>query len=282
MSIVVTGATGTVGRALVHQLLDAGQRVRAVTRDPDSPRARSLPSAVELVRGDLDDPASLRPALRGARAMHLVAFGGWMSSHAGDIVRIAEEAGVRRLVHLGHHDPGRDDDDPLEADHRRLHRAIERSSLEWTHVFPGEFMANTWEWAGSIRSEGVVRAPFGDWNSSMVHEADIAAVACAALLGDGHAGRAYRPTGPAPVRRRDAVRLIGEALGREVRFVELTPDQAREHWSAIYPAQVIEWFLEMGRNPDGNSWVSGDVTRVTGRPARTFARWAGDHADDFR
>ncbi|HEU4421896.1 MAG TPA: NmrA family NAD(P)-binding protein [Pilimelia sp.] len=283
MPILVTGATGTVGGSLVRQLVDAGHRVRALTRDPGSPAARRLPAQVEVVRGDFATPGSLVPALRGVTRMHLVAIDGYGPLTTGpEILALAEQAGVRRITHLGHNDPSRDDDDPLEADHRSLQRAIEASGLEWTHLFPGEFMANTWEWSGSIRAECVVRAPFGDWNSAMVHEADIAAIAIAALLDDGHAGRTYMPTGPEPVRRRDAVRMIGEAIGRDVRFVELTPDEARAHWRGTYPEEIIEWFLEMGDYPEGNATVLPDVEQVTGRPGRTFRQWATEHANDFR
>jgi uncharacterized protein YbjT (DUF2867 family) len=233
---------------------------------------------VEVVAGDFADLPSLEVALGGVEQVHLVSLEG----DGPAIVDVLVRAGVRRLTHLGHHDPSRSDDDPLESWHRVFHRAIESSGMEWTHLFPGEFMANTREWAPSIRAESVVRAPFGDWNSTMVHEEDIAAIIVEALLRDGHAGRTYRPTGPAPVRRRDAVRLIGEAIGRDVRFVELTPDQARDLWRDTYPPEVIDWFLDMGRYPDGNTWVSPDVEQVLGRPGRTFDRWARDHAADFR
>ncbi|MEU8297147.1 NAD(P)H-binding protein [Micromonospora sp. NPDC048909] len=283
MPILVTGATGTVGGSLVRQLVAAGHEVRALTRDPASPAAASLPRQVEVVPGDFATPRTLVPALRGVERMHLVAMDGYGPLTTGpEILELARQAGVRRVTHLGHNDPSRDDDDPIEADHRPLHRAIENSGLEWTHLFPGEFMANTSEWAQSIRAEGVVRAPFGDWSSAMVHEADIAAVALVALTEDGHAGRTYWPTGPEPVRRRDVVRMLGEAIGREVRFDELTPEQAREHWQGWYPEEVIEWFLTMGEHPDGNAWVAPDVEEVTGRPGRTFRQWAADHADDFR
>ncbi|MEU4443769.1 NAD(P)H-binding protein [Actinosynnema sp. NPDC050801] len=275
MPVLVTGATGTVGRCVVRRLLDAGESVRALTRDPA--RAR-LPASVEVVAGDFTDPSSLRAALRGVRRVHLVSMEGDGPAIVDELVR----AGVRRLTHLGHDDPSRSDDDPLESWHRVFHRAIESSGMEWTHLFPGEFMANTREWASSIRAQGVVRAPFGDWNSAMVHEDDIAAIIVTALSQDGHAGRTYQPTGPEPVRRRDAVRMIGEAIDREVGFVELTPDQARDLWREVYPPEVVEWFLEMGRYPDGNAWVSPDVERVLGRPGLTFDRWARDHAADFR
>ncbi|MDP9794354.1 uncharacterized protein YbjT (DUF2867 family) [Catenuloplanes nepalensis] len=282
MPILVTGATGTVGGALVRHLVHDGHEVRALTRDPSSPAARALPPSVEVVDGDFDDPPSLVPALRGVTRMHLVAMGGVLGPAGAEVIALAEEAGVRRLVHLGHDDFSRDDDDPLETSHRSLRRVIEGSTLEWTHLFPGEFAANTWEWAASIRSSGVVRAPFPDWNSSLVHEADVAAVAAAALLGDGHAGRVYMPTGPVAIRRTDAVRAIGAAIGREIAFVPLTPDEARAEWAPTLPPIVIDWFLEMGRDPDNNAWVSPDVETVTGHPGRPFPTWAHDHAADFR
>lgn len=281
MPILVTGATGTVGSSLVRQLVAAGRQVRAVTRNPASRAAAALPAEAEVVAGDFGRPESMIPALRGVERLHLVAIGESLTT-GRRILELAKAAGVRRIVQLGHNDPSRDDDDPMEADHRALHKAIESSGLEWTHIFPGEFMANTRAWVASIRAESVVRAPFGDWTSAMVHEADIAAVAMAALLDDGHAGKTYVPTGPEPVRRRDAVRMIGEAIGREVRFIELTRDEARDYWKDQYPEQVIEWFLEMGRHLDGNAWVSPTVEEVTGRRGRTFAQWANDHADDFR
>jgi uncharacterized protein YbjT (DUF2867 family) len=282
MPILVTGATGTVGGSLARQLVAAGHPVRAVTRDPTSAAAARLPSEVEVVAGDFARPETLGPALRDVERMHLVAMEGSLANGA-EILDLARRCGVRRLTHLGHNDESRSDDDPLEADHRSLRRAIEQSGLTWTHLFPGEFMANTREWAPSIRAEGVVRAPFGNWSSAMVHEADIAAVAMAALLDDDrHAGRTYQPTGPEPVKRVDAVRLIGAAIGRDIRFVELTPEQAREHWNGIYPDFVVEWFLEMGDYLEMNAPVGPDVTKVTGRPGRTFAQWAAEHADDFR
>jgi uncharacterized protein YbjT (DUF2867 family) len=281
MPILVTGATGSVGGSLVRQLIARGHDVRALTRDPYSPAARALPREVEVVQGDFDRPGSLRPALRGVERMHLVSMDGSMANGA-EILALARDGGVRRLTHLGHDDTSRDDDDPLEADHRALHRVIETSGLEWTHLFPGEFMVNTWEWAESIRAEGVVRAPFPRWNSALVHEADVAAVAAVALLSDGHAGRTYMPTGPAAIRRVDAVRAIGAAIGREITFVELTPEEARARWLGRYGAEVTEWFLEMGRNPETNATVLPDVVDVTGRPGRTFAQWALEHAHDFR
>ncbi|MEU4803795.1 NmrA family NAD(P)-binding protein [Actinosynnema sp. NPDC023587] len=272
--ILVTGATGTVGGSVVRQLLAAGVEVRALTRDPAGAR---LPVGVEVVGGTFAEPSSLLPALRGVTRVHLVSMGG----DGPEIVDVLVRAGVERLTHLGHDDPSRADDDPFEAWHRVFRKAIEDSGMAWTHLFPGEFMANTREWAASVRAESVVRAPFGGWSTALVHEDDIAAMAVRALLEDGHAGRAYQPTGPEPVVRRDAVRLIGEAVGRPVRFEELTPEQAREQWRDLYPPEVAEWFLEIGARAGGMDWVSPDVEAVLGRPGLTFRQWALDHAAEF-
>jgi uncharacterized protein YbjT (DUF2867 family) len=117
-----------------------------------------------------------------------------------------------------------------------------------------------------------------------VHEADIAAVAAAALVEQGHGGKSYTITGPQVLTPPEMVRLIGEAIGRDLRFVELTVEQARLRWQeAGFPGEVIEFFLwAHGNTPPIGYTVTTTVEEVTGRPARTFAQWAAEHADAFR
>ncbi|GGS73478.1 nucleotide-diphosphate-sugar epimerase [Planobispora rosea] len=287
MKILVTGATGFVGRNVVEQLLRAGAEVRALTRDP----ARAdLPGAAEVVRGDLTDPATVAPAMEGVTAMYLFP----VEETAREVVALAGRAGIRRIVDLsaasvtaGLHT------NPVE-------QAVEESGLQWTHVRPCGFMANMLQlWAPSVRAERVVRYPFADEPMNLVHEADIAAVAVAALLEDGHHGAAYTLTGPALVTVREQVRAIGEALGEEVRYEEVTRERARELMKAqggfaAESADLMLGFVDYGgqaaSGADGyadQDWSAlmrpwPDVERVTGRPARTYAEWARDHADDFR
>ncbi|MFI1186450.1 NAD(P)H-binding protein [Streptomyces californicus] len=272
MTILVTGATGTVGRRVVEQLLERGERVRALTRAPE--RA-AFPAGVEVVGGDLEDPASLAPALRGATGLHLITFGGEFSAplETGDeILALAEEAGVRRVTVL--HGGG---DTPMET-------AVRASGFAWTVVMPVEFMANALEWAPGIRSEGVVREPFVDRLSAMVHESDIGAVAAVALTEDGHGGQEYLVTGPEALTVRDRTTAIGAARGAEVGLVELTEEQALENWRGQgMPEDVIAFLIAVYRDtpPEGRT-VLDTVEKVTGRPARTFAQWAGEHAHLFR
>ncbi|MGW6603274.1 NAD(P)H-binding protein [Streptomyces sp. NPDC055036] len=272
MTTLVTGATGNVGRHVVGQLLQAGQRVRALSRTPE--RA-ALPAEVEVVKGDLSEPGTLEAALDGAERMFLISMDGTSLLQSGrEITTMAKEAGVQRIVVMSG-----------DYEDRALERAVEDSGIAWTHLRPMEFMANALDWSASIRAASVVKSPFGGWLSAMIHEADIAAVAVTALTEDGHAGQVYTLTGPEAIERRAAVRAIGEAIGRDVRFEELTPDEAREYWrtESGYPDEVIDWFLEMGTDqPLEVRTPLPTVEAVTGRPARTFAQWAADHAADFR
>ncbi|MEV0391684.1 NmrA family NAD(P)-binding protein [Polymorphospora rubra] len=269
-TVLVTGATGNVGRPLVAQLLTAGHRVRALTRDPD--RA-DLPAGAEVVRGDLADAATLPAAFAGVDAVHLITFAGYEPITNGEeIVRLARDAGVRRVTVL----KGDVTRSPLEE-------AVEAGGLERTYLGPVEFMSNTLEWADSVRDEGVVREAFPEAKSAMVHEADIAAVAAVALTGDGYAGREYWITGPQALTPPEKVRVIGEVLGREVRYVELSPDEIVAQWRGQgFGDDDIGFFLTMRTNPpEAGYTVLPTVEEVTGRPARTFAQWVRENAAAF-
>ncbi len=272
MTILVTGATGNVGHHVVKQLVAAGQRVRALTRNP----AAKLPEHVEVIAGDLTKTDTLAGAFDGVTAVHLISFGGDSFSplnNAPEIISLAQRAGVRRVtVLVGSYEKG-----PVE-------QAVEDSDLQWTHLAPVEFMANSLEWAESIRAEGVVREAFGQVKSAVIHEADIAAVAVSALTADGHAGKIYALTGPEALTPSERVRKISEAIGREVKFVDVSVDGQIAQWrESGYTDEDIAYFMEMRTNPPVEGYtVLPTVEQVTGRPARTFAQWAVEHRDTFR
>ncbi|WP_117208823.1 SDR family oxidoreductase [Allorhizocola rhizosphaerae] len=278
MKILVTGATGFVGRNVVSQLLASGHQVRALTRTPA--KARFAPE-VEVV-----DSADFT----GVDAVYLFPI----EEQAQEWVDCAKAAGVTRIVDLsaasvtvGLHT------NPVE-------RIVEASGLAWTHVRPGGFMANMLQiWAPAIRAERVVRYPFADEPMNLIHEADIAAVAVASLTADGHHGKAYTLTGPGGVTVREQVRAIADALGEDVRYEEVTRERARELMKAQggFAADSADLMLGFAdydgaaaAGEDGYSdqdWSAlertwPDVEMVTGRPPRTFAEWARDHASDFR
>ncbi|CAL9667881.1 NAD(P)H azoreductase [Streptomyces sp. enrichment culture] len=271
-NILVTGATGTVGRHVVAELLACGHAVRALTRDAAK---ADLPSGVEVVQGDLTDPDSLVPALEGVTGLHLITFGGAYSAPLETGPRILERAraaGVRRVtvLHGGGPSPL---EDAVRAD----------DGVDWTVLMPVEFMANALEWADGIVASGEVREPFVDRLSAMVHEGDIGAVAAVALTEEGHGGQEYVITGPELLTVGDKVAAIAAARGRDIALVELTEEQAVARWRAAgRPEDVIGFLLEVyGNTPEVGRTVVDTVEKVTGRPARTFAQWATEHADAF-
>jgi uncharacterized protein YbjT (DUF2867 family) len=160
--------------------------------------------------------------------------------------------------------------------------AIRDSGLPWTILRPSGFMSNTFQWKAQLARGDLVRDQFADVPVAMIDPRDIAAVAMEALLGDGHQGAAYRLTGPEPLRPADRVRILGDVLGRDLRFEEKTNDEARRDLSAAMPAEYVEAFFSF--YVDGtldDSEVLPTVAEVTGRPARTFRDWAQTHASVF-
>ncbi|MER5541880.1 NAD(P)H-binding protein [Streptomyces sp. NPDC002589] len=271
--IVVTGATGNVGRALVHRLLAAGRPVRALTRDP---QRAGLPDGAEVVRLPPEDPAAL---FGGATALFLYAH-----PRAADLLAAARAHGVRQVVFLssGMIQEGADETHPLHVMHATVERQIRDSGLDWTFLRPNAFATNALQWAPQIRAGNTVRGVFADTLSAPIHEDDIAAVAERALLDGGHEGAVHRLTGPAATTNAEQVAAIGAAVGRELTFVEADPREAGPELFPYLPAEALERLLRtyeesVGEPPE----ITGTVEKLTGTPARTFAQWARDHTADF-
>jgi uncharacterized protein YbjT (DUF2867 family) len=279
--ILATGATGHVGREVVSGLMDAGSDVRALTRDPNS---ADLPAGVEVARGDLSDPETLDAGLDGVEAVFLV----WpfLTAEAAPAVVDAVRKHARRIVYLSSmsvRDDVEQQAEPISAFHADLEHSIERSGLEWTFLRCSGFATNTLGWAKQIRADGFVRWPYGAASRSLIHERDIAAVAVRALSGDGHGGAKYLLTGPRALTQVEQVRIIGEAIGRPLRFEEISPEAARQQMVGYLPSSAVDGALDawakMVAEPEP---VTSVVEEITGVPARTFREWAFGHADNFR
>ncbi|GLZ28285.1 nucleotide-diphosphate-sugar epimerase [Lentzea sp. NBRC 105346] len=276
MTIMVTGATGHVGRHVVQGLVEAGRRVRAVTRDP---ARAAFPAGVEVVAGDLHDPESLD--FDGVERLYLFP----VPATAQQVMERAK--GVERIVVLssGAVTFGMDTEFHLPVE-----RAVEASGAEWTHVRAGEFALNRlFMWGPSVRADGTIWDPNPDAVSFPMHERDIADVAVRALLEDGHAGQAYTLTGPEVLTARQQAARIGNAIGRELRFRDVTVAEALEFYrrQGGFAAQMAPFLLGAEgyegdeAEPDWEITPSGEVERILGRPGRTFAQWAHDHREDW-
>ena len=279
--VLVTGATGRIGRMVIDQLIDANVPVRALTRRPEA--AASLPANVEVVTGDLTEPASLDAGLRGAGAVFLV----WTAPPAtvpAVIERVAAPA--RRVVFLSspHQTPHPffRQPNPMAVLHADVERLIAAAGVESVILRPGMFASNclSW-WAGAIRAGDVVRWPYAAAETAPVDDRDVAAVAARTLYEDGHAGGDYVLTGPESLRQAEQVRIIGEVLGRGIKFEELSPDEFRRETEGSWPSPVVDmllaaWGATMGRP----AYVTSTVADILGS-ARTFREWVADHAGSF-
>ncbi|MEV5201367.1 NAD(P)H-binding protein [Streptomyces sp. NPDC053720] len=277
--ILVTGATGTIGREVVRRI-PADLAVRIMARDPG--RVTGAGAAAEIVHGDFSDPGSLAGVLRGVRTVFLVTNPGG-DDDAG-FIRAARSAGVGHVVKLSAAAVADSRaEDLITRWQRRNEELLRASGMEWTLLRPRAFMSNALSWAGSIRSDDVVRALHGSSSNACVDPRDVAEVAVRALTEDGHAGRTHTLTGPEAVSAVEQTAQLAELLRRPLRFEELGPERARAALGARYPADIVEALLESAeRGREGaKAAVDGTVAALLGRPAGTFRGWAGDHLGAF-
>ncbi len=270
--IVVTGATGNVGRPLVRALAAAGEEVTAVSRRP-----ADSPEGVRHLAADLDDPGGLAPAFDGAGALFLLAAGG----DPEGIIEVAKAGGVKRVVVLSSLGAGTRPE--LYPHFVAYEEAVRRSGLDWTLLRPGGFDSNAFLWAESVRAERLVAAPFPEVALPMIDPDDIGEVAAAVLRDGRHTGRTYELTGPSAISPRQQARAIGDALGEPVRFAEQSRDEARARLLGFMPEPIVEATLTVTGEPTPRErQVSPDVERILGRAPRAFAGWAARNAGAFR
>ena len=279
-TILVTGATGNVGRPLVAGLLADGARVRALTRDP---AAAGFPPGVAVAGGDYAAPGILAEAVRGADAVFVNI--GALREHAGELITAARGAGVSKIVMLSSI-AVRDEGDqvlPLGRQHKAVEDAVKAAGVDWTILRCGGFATNTLTWAAGVRAEGVVRFPYGEAALALIAEQDIAAAAVRVLLDSGHTGQTYVLTGAESLTQIRQAGAIGKAIGRPVRFEELSPGQFRQFATQHFPAPVVEDLLTALASYVGQTaYITADLEKIIGRPATSYAQWAVQHADAFR
>jgi len=276
--IVVTGATGNVGSSLVRRLIDAKEDVRVFVRDPA--KAKQFEGHVEVAKGDLDDPASVRVALAGADRAFMLTMN---PQHEADFIAAGEAGGLRHLVMLSSGGV------PYGVASGVIHAAgetlLKESGLAWTILRPWEFMSNTLWWAGTIQGQSSIFEPTGDGKTGLIDPEDISAVAAKVLTSQGHEGMTYELTGPELLSRPDMAEKIAAAIGKAVNFVNIPPEAYRE---AMTKMGVPEFIL--GPALDYQAMVNAgklavlhpDVENVLGRPASTYDNWLSTHAAAFK
>lgn len=286
--ILVTGATGQIGRELVRELGSARAKFRALVRS--SGKAETVRAAGgEAVIGDFTDPGVLRGALAGVRALFL------LTPTTPDKVaiesRIAEEAasaGVAHIVKLSVLGADAADAFVFGRLHGEVERRIAHLPVARTFLRPSYFMQNYLLFADTIRGHGAIFAAAGQGRHPDIDVRDIAAVAARVLTEAGHDGRTYELTGPEAQSFADAARKIGKSAGREVRFVDVPPEEARKamvavgvsEWMADGLNDLYAWY-QRGSGTTNGSAVTLAVEEVLDRPPRAFEPFVRENLQAF-
>ncbi|MEV4348549.1 NAD(P)H-binding protein [Actinoplanes sp. NPDC049596] len=262
--ILVTGATGTTGSALVDELLARGAEVTAVTRD-----ARRIEP-----RPGLTVTTTIVPA----EALYLLAPAGpGVPGHDLATLRAARSAGIRRVVKLSAIGTPDEPSDRPGSWHQPGEQAVRDSGLEWTILRPTTFATNSLWWAADIRAGRPITNLFGEGPQGIIDPADIAAVAAEALTTSEHNGRTYTLTGPELLTVPDQVAQLGSALGRTLTTVDAEPGVSH------FPREIAEAALAGAQlvRRGGNAIITDDVELVLGREPGTYAAWAETNRNRF-
>lgn len=275
-TILVTGATGNVGRPLVTELVHAGARVRAVTRNPET---AGLPPDVELVRSAADGVVGASAVFLNSRAL---------GRELAATVDLARAAGVRRLVALSAINA--DDDDSRQPSRVRgdRNREVEQlavaSGLEWISLRPTVFASNfAGMWAAQIRAGEVVSGPYARASTAVIADSDISAVAAVALLTDDLVGQRIPLTGPQALTNTELVDTIGQVLRRPLRYREAPTDVVRQRFVELgFPAAFADAYMGLlADTVERPALVTHEVDKILGRAATTFADWVAEHRSIF-
>ena len=281
--ILVTGGTGMVGSEIVRLLSQQGVEVRALVRDPW--KAKTLPG-ITWVAGDLSKPETLTTAFAGAQTLFLIS-----SIHQDTVavqhnaIEAARNAGVKHIVKLSAFGASDHSKAPICLWHYQVEKEMQVSGMDWTILRPHHFMQNLLGQAEYVLDDGVVYSASGDGKIPYIDARDIAAVAAVTLTKPGHEGKKYVITGSEALSYRDATEIIGKTIGKQLRFVDESPEESRaRRMQEGYSAGILESALAISayqRAGGKTVTITNVVADLTGRSPRTFAEFARDYAVAF-
>lgn len=279
--ILITGATGHIGKELIPLLHETENPLRIFVRDEK--KVAHLDPCIERAIGDLNDSESLRSAMRGVDKVFLVTF---EMQQDINVIEAAKRAGVQHIVKLS----------TLEATEHKIkvgkwhyerEELIRASGLDWTFLRPGMFMSNSIEWwAGTIKGQGSVFFPGGKKGKvAPVDPRDVAEVAALAFTQAGHSQQAHELTGSELFTIGEMVQVISYVLGKPIQYVDIPPIAAKlfmlkSGMDKTLVNALMEMLASLRKNE--GAIVTDTVERVTGRPPQTFEAWCREHIEAFQ
>jgi uncharacterized protein YbjT (DUF2867 family) len=284
--ILVTGATGNVGSAVLGNLGTTDVNLRALAHDES--KARSLKDrGVEAVVGELLEPETLIPALEGVSTVLLITpIHPEQVTQATNVIEAAKESGNDpRIVRLSVHQASHEAPSRNSRQHAQIEDELRSSGLPYTLLRPQSFMQNTLVTARTVASEGKIYQPFKDGKLGMIDAWDIGEVAAKVLTEEGHEGAVYTLTGPAAISFYEVAEALSEVLGKEVRYVDISLEDAKR---AMLNMGLSEWRADVlieyakAHSEGYSNFTTQDVEQLTGQPATSYKEFATDFERVFR
>lgn len=279
MKYFITGATGTIGRQIIKQLIEKNADIVAMCRVPEN---SNLPKEVKTVKGDLTDAVD-HQIFEGSETIFLFPAQG----NLRPFLNTACEAGVKHVIALSSlavsaHFP-RDLNSPSYKHHLAIEEAILESGLKLTALRPGTFANNLLAWSPTIKMTKSVFLPYPDSSQAPIHEADIAESVVALFNDPSKWGKVYELSGPKALTQREQLNSISRSLGVSLTCHQVTPEQFSASVSKFMPAGIIQMLLnyweDTTKQPDP---IRTGFAELTGKTGRSFDEWARDHVEQFR
>ena len=285
--ILITGATGNVGSAVLDNLGTTDISLRALAHDESNAQSLRDRGVDEAVVGDFLEPETLIPALQGVSTVLLITpIHPEQVTQASNVIKAAKESGNDpRIVRLSVHQASHEAPSRNSRQHAQIEDELRSSGLPYTLLRPTTFMQNTLATARTVASEGKIYQPFKDGKLGMIDARDIGEVAAKVLTEEGHEGKVYTLTGPAAISFYDVAEALSEVLGKEVRYVNVPLEKARE---AMLNMGLSEWradvLIEYAKaHSEGYShFTTEDVEQLTGHRATSYKEFATDFERVFR
>jgi uncharacterized protein YbjT (DUF2867 family) len=283
--ILVTGATGQHGKALLKLLSAKGIAARALVRNPAKAEAIAALPHVEIAQGDMARPESLVTALQGVdRAILISSATPEMQDVQVNFIDAAQRAGVKHVTKLSGIAPDLDSSFRFARMHGEIEKRLEASGMAFTHLRPGEFMTVYFRQVPNIASKGAIFLPMEDARIASIDIGDIAEIAAKVLTESGHEGKVYSLTGPEALTMAEVAARLAAATGKAIRYVNVPPEDARKAQLAagmppFLADGLFELFSERRKGMEARVWP--DSEQLLGRRPTSFAEFAARNAAAF-
>ncbi len=286
--ILITGANGLAGSAVIHEFARQQSPVRALVRSRAKAQALAELPAVELVEGDMMRPDTLAGALSGVDRVLLISSPNQqMVETQSAFINSAKRAGVHHIVKFSGLNASLDSPFIFNRMHAEIERHLERSGVIWTHLRPSQFMTEYLREVPTIVAQNTLFLPLEDAKLAPVDMEDIAKAAFALLHTPGHEGKRYEMTGPEALSMTEIAEQISNAIGRTVRYVNIPPaPRSQVLLDAGLPAYVVEALdvqaRERRKGATGEAVVHPETHVAFGIRPTTFAEFARRNAAVLR